>query len=78
MKNEQQQILDFIKNNLGPEGFCESPVSDIALYIKKSHYETVYLLRNLQRLGFIEVLSDGFGMIGIYIVENNSKNVFLN
>lgn len=74
MNTIEEKLIDLIGSEWSDQEYCDLSVQDMAFSIKESVNDTVFTLRKLQRQGRIEVLSDGFGMIGVYLTEkNNSK-----
>jgi hypothetical protein len=74
MNTIEEKLIDLIGSEWSDSEYCDLSVQDMAFSIKESVNDTVFTLRRLQRQGKIEVLSDGFGMIGVYLTEkNNSK-----
>lgn len=74
MNTIEEKLIDLIGSEWSDSEYCDLSVQDMAFSIKESVNDTVFTLRKLQRQGRIEVLSDGFGMIGVYLTEkNNSK-----
>lgn len=68
----EEKLIDLIGSEWNDTEYCDLSVQNIAFSIKESVNDTLFSLRKLQRQGRIEVLSDGFGMIGIYLTEKNN------
>lgn len=71
MTTIEEKLIDLIGSEWSDSEYCDLSVQNMAFSIKESVNETLFSLRKLQRQGRIEVLSDGFGMIGVYLTEKN-------
>jgi AAA15 family ATPase/GTPase len=71
MTTIEEKLIDLIGSEWSDSEYCDLSVQDMAFSIKESVNDTVFTLRKLQRQGKIEVLSDGFGMIGVYLTDKN-------
>lgn len=72
MTTREEMLLDLIGSEWSDQEYCDLSVQDMAFSIKESVNDTIFTLRKLQRQGKIEVLSDGFGMIGVYLTGKNN------
>jgi len=72
MTTREEMLLDLIGSEWSDAEYCDLSVQDMAFSIKESVNDTIFTLRKLQRQGRIEVLSDGFGMIGVYLTGKNN------
>lgn len=72
MTTREEMLLDLIGSEWSDSEYCDLSVQDMAFSIKESVNDTIFTLRKLQRQGRIEVLSDGFGIIGIYVTGKNN------
>jgi AAA15 family ATPase/GTPase len=73
MTTIEEKLIDLIGSEWSDQEYCDLSVQSMAFSIKESVNETLFTLRRLQRQGRIEVLSDGFGTIGVYLTENNGN-----
>ena len=74
MTQTEEKLIDLIGSEWSDQEYCDLSVRDMAFSIKESVNDTLFSLRKLQRQGKIVCLSDGFGMIGVYLSESKGKS----